>query len=85
MARDDFDTPRIPPGTPPAIDPDAAPKTSAEMEAEGEEEGEVLGHRSDPDQIDTELSDKLKRRDARDGMGEEGLDEAPPEAMLPPD
>ena len=48
------------------------------MEDEGETEGEVLGHRSDPDEIDTELSDKLVERDKRDGMGE-------PTINLPPD
>ena len=75
---DNYDTPRTPPATPPTIDPDVKPKTAAEMEAEGETEGEVLGHRSDPDEIDTELSDKLVDRDKNDGMGEASLN-------LPPD
>jgi hypothetical protein len=54
------------------------PKTAAEMKDEGETEGEVLGHRSDPDEIDTELSDKLVESDKRDGIGE-------PTINLPPD
>ena len=66
----DYETPRTPPTTPPTIDPNVKSKTAAEMEDEGETEGEVLGHRSDPDEIDTELSDKLVERDKRDGIGE---------------
>ena len=74
----DYETPRTPPATPPTIDPNVKPKTAAEMEEEGETEGDVLGHRSDPDEIDTELSDKLVERDKRDGIGE-------PTINLPPD
>lgn len=74
----DYDTPKTPPATPPVIDPKVEPKTAAEMEADGETEGEVLGHRSDPDEIDTERSDALTKRDKLDGAGEMMLD-------LPPD
>ncbi len=83
--RDDYEKPRIPPATPPVIDPDAEPKSSEEMEQEGEEEGEPLGNRSDPDQIDTEMSDKLRKRQDRDGGGESEHDSASPETLLPPD
>lgn len=75
----DYDTPRTPPDTPPVIDPDVDPKTAAEMEKDGETEGDVQGERSSSDQIDTELSDKLVRRDKRDGAGEAALDEMPPD------
>ena len=50
----------------------------APMLADLMSEGDVLGHRSDPDEIDTELSDKLVERDKRDGIGE-------PTINLPPD
>jgi hypothetical protein len=80
-----YETPRTPPATPPVIDPDAEPKSAEEMEADGEREGEVQGHRSDPEQIDTELSETLKQRQARDGAGEEELDAMTPETLLPPD
>lgn len=86
MARPEgYDKPRTPPGTPPVIDPDAKPKSSEEMEADGEEEGDVLGNRSDPDEIDTELSETLRKRQDRDGAGEEELDSMTPETLLPPD
>lgn len=86
MARPEgYDKPRTPPGTPPVIDPNVAPKSSDEMEGDGEEEGEVLGNRSDPDEIDTELSETLRKRQDRDGGGEEKHDSASPEALLPPD
>jgi len=80
-----YDKPHKPKATPPAIDPDADPKSSEEMEAEGESEGPALGHRSDPDEINTELSDELKKRQARDGSGEQSLDSSRPETLLPPD
>lgn len=83
-SRDDYDKPRIPPGTPPVIDPNAKPKTAREMEEDGEEEGEVLGHRSNPDEIDTELSEKLRKRQDRDGKGEQALDTMNAETKLPP-
>ena len=73
-----YDTPRTPPATPPVVDPEVEPKSAAEMEAEGESEGDVLGHRSNPDEIDTELTDKLTWRDRQDGTGEMALN-------LPPD
>ncbi|MGB7372008.1 hypothetical protein [Erythrobacter sp.] len=86
MARPDgYDKPRKPEATPPAIDPDAKPKSSGEMESEGEREGDVLKGRSNPDEIDTELSDELKKRQARDGSGEQALDSSSPETLLPPD
>lgn len=74
----DYDKPRTPPATPPVIDPNVKPKTAAEMAEEGETEGEVIGHSSHPDAIDTELSDELVERNARDGLGEAALN-------LPPD
>ncbi|GMM92449.1 hypothetical protein [Qipengyuania sp. MTN3-11] len=74
----DYEQPKTPPATPPTIDPEVKPKTAAEMEAEGETEGEVLGHRSEPDEIDTERSDDLVKRDKQDGAGEMALN-------LPPD
>jgi len=86
MARPDgYDRPEKPEATPPAIDPDVNPRTSREMKEDGEHEGEALGHRSDPDQIDTELSETLKKRQARDGGGEQHHDSARPETLLPPD
>ena len=69
----DYETPKTPPATPPVIDPDVKPKTAAEFEAEGDREGEVLGHRSSPDEIDTERPDELVDRDKDDGLGEELL------------
>ena len=74
----DYDKPKTPPATPPTIDPDVKPKTAAEMAAEGETEGEVLGHSSEPDEIDTERSDELTERSRRDGAGEMAIN-------LPPD
>ena len=68
-----YETPKTPPATPPVIDPNVKPKTAAEFEADGEREGEVLGHRSAPDEIDTELSDELVKRNERDGLGEDLL------------
>lgn len=86
MARPEgYDKPHIPDDTPPAIDPDVKPKTSEEMEEDGEEEDQPLGNRSDPDQIDTELSEKLRKRDKREGEGEEGLDSSGDAPLLPPD
>ncbi len=86
MARPDgYDKPIKTQTTPPAIDPDVKPRTFQEMKADGESEGEVLGHRSDPDEIDTELSETMKKRQARDGLGENGHDSAKPETLLPPD
>lgn len=82
---DGYDRPAKPEATPPAIDPDMKPKTSSEMEAEGEREGQTLRHRSHPDEIDTELSDRLRKRQSRDGEGEQTLDASKPETLLPPD
>jgi len=86
MARPDgYDKPEKPEATPPAIDPDLKPRTAEEMAQDGEEEREPLDRRSHPDQIDTELSEKLKKRQARDGGGEQSHDSARPETLLPPD
>lgn len=86
MARPEgYDNPRTPRGTPPVIDPDARPKSPEEMEAEGEAEGDVIGNRADPGATDTGLSDTLRKRQDRDGAGEEELDSMTPETLLPPD
>ena len=69
----DYKTPLTPPATPPVIDPEVKSKTAAEFAAEGDREGDVLGHRSSPDEIDTELSDELVERNRRDGLGEDLL------------
>ena len=78
MSSDNYDTPKTPPATPPTIDPEVKPKTAAEFADEGDKEGDVLGNRSDPDQIDTELSEKLRQRNNRDGEGEQSLNRLPP-------
>ena len=81
-----YDKPHIPDDTPPAIDPDVEPRSSEEMEEDGEsEEDQPLGNRSDPDQIDTEMTEKLRRREDRAGDGEKGLDHSGDVTKLPPD
>jgi len=69
---------------PPAINPDAKAKSSDTMKAEGEQESETLQDRGTSDAHETQLSNKLARRQQRDGAGEQKLDPMKPETLLPP-
>lgn len=81
MSKDPYEQPLTPPATPPVIAPNVKPKTAAERAANGDCEGDVAGNRSKPAQIDTDLSEKLLRRQKRDGAGEAEHDSASPETL----
>ena len=57
------------------------------MEEDGEAEGETLDQRDTPDEIDIETEKALMPAmdGGRDGKGEQGLDTARAETLLPPD
>ncbi len=85
--RSDYDTPKVPPATPPVIDPDVDPIDARELaqdDGDSDHDGSTLaGEKKAAER--TALNERLAKRDARDGMGEQGMDATSPETLLPPD
>lgn len=83
----DYEQAKIPPATPPVIDPDVDPVDARELaQRDGDSDSGGSAEASEKEAAErTELNERIAKRIARDGMGEQAHDAATLETLLPPD